>query len=154
MIKKRKGLRGRLPDGTANPIDIHVGKRIFLKRKMLKLSQEKLGEMLGITFQQVQKYEKGMNRVGASRLWDFSNVLNVPVDFFFYGLTKEQMNKSPAAINGSKFIKEQVCANDPLLDKDTLELITAFNKIKNHDLKESLRKVILAASKNYYLGND
>jgi transcriptional regulator with XRE-family HTH domain len=66
-----------------NPIDIHVGSRIRLRRTMLGMSQEKLGEALGITFQQIQKYEKGTNRVGASRLQNISTILNVPVSFFF-----------------------------------------------------------------------
>ncbi len=65
-----------------NPIDVHVGSRIRLRRNMLGLSQEKLGESLGITFQQIQKYEKGTNRVGASRLQAISAILNVPVSFF------------------------------------------------------------------------
>ena len=66
-----------------NPIDIHVGSRIRLRRTMLGMSQEKLGESLGITFQQIQKYEKGTNRVGASRLQNIASILNVPVSFFF-----------------------------------------------------------------------
>ncbi|ATU92915.1 helix-turn-helix domain-containing protein [Phyllobacterium zundukense] len=66
-----------------NPVDVHVGARIRLRRNMIGLSQEKLGDSLGITFQQIQKYEKGMNRVGASRLQAIGNILNVPVTFFF-----------------------------------------------------------------------
>lgn len=66
-----------------NPIDIHVGSRLRLRRNMLGISQEKLGESLGITFQQIQKYEKGTNRVGASRLQAISSILGVPVSFFF-----------------------------------------------------------------------
>ena len=66
-----------------NPIDTHVGSRIRLRRNMLGMSQEKLGESLGITFQQIQKYEKGTNRVGASRLQAIANILDVPVSFFF-----------------------------------------------------------------------
>lgn len=68
-----------------NPIDIHVGGRIRLRRNMLGMSQERLGESLGITFQQIQKYEKGTNRVGASRLQAISSILNVPIAFFFEG---------------------------------------------------------------------
>lgn len=150
----KKTLRGRLPDGTANPIDIYVGNRIQLRRKLLGLSQEKLAAMLGITFQQVQKYEKGMNRIGASRLWDMSNILDVPVSFFFSGLTKEETDKSPAALNGLKIEKEQADTSDPLTDNGTIEMITAFNKIKNPELKEGLRKAIIAAGKNSYLGKD
>jgi len=66
-----------------NPIDIHVGSRVRLRRNMLGMSQEKLGEKLGITFQQVQKYEKGTNRVGASRLQAIASILDAPVSFFF-----------------------------------------------------------------------
>ena len=68
---------------TPNPVDIHVGSRVRLRRMMLGMSQEKLGEHLGITFQQIQKYEKGTNRIGASRLQHIARVLTVPVAFFF-----------------------------------------------------------------------
>ena len=74
-----------------NPIDIHVGSRIRLRRTMLGMSQEKLGESLGITFQQIQKYVKGTNRVGASRLQNISSILNVPVSFFFEDAPGEQV---------------------------------------------------------------
>ena len=67
----------------ANPIDIHVGSRVRFRRMLLGMSQEKLGEKLGLTFQQVQKYEKGINRIGASRLYDLAQVLGVPVQFFY-----------------------------------------------------------------------
>lgn len=67
----------------ANPIDVHVGSRVRLRRMLLGISQEKLGEQLGLTFQQVQKYEKGVNRIGASRLFDLARVLNVRIDYFF-----------------------------------------------------------------------
>ena len=81
--KAGRSTRGRLDDGSANPIDVHVGARIRLRRTLLGLSQEKLGECLGLTFQQVQKYERGANRVGASRLFDLSRVLDVRVGYFF-----------------------------------------------------------------------
>src|SRR6478672_13952930 len=77
--------REETPRGSrrANPMDVHVGSRVRLRRMLLGMSQEKLGEHLGLTFQQVQKYEKGINRIGASRLFDLSKVLGVPVQFFF-----------------------------------------------------------------------
>jgi len=71
---------------SPNPIDVHVGTRVRLRRQVMKMSQEKLGDQLGVTFQQVQKYERGANRVGASRLWKMSQVLEVPVGFFYDGL--------------------------------------------------------------------
>src|ERR1700728_3825063 len=70
-------------EGRPSPIDVHVGARIRLRRTLLGMSQERLGEALGLTFQQVQKYERGVNRVGASRLFDLSRVLDVPISFFF-----------------------------------------------------------------------
>jgi transcriptional regulator with XRE-family HTH domain len=78
-----------------NPIDIHVGSRIRLRRTMLGMSQERLGESLGITFQQIQKYEKGTNRVGASRLQNISSILNVPVSFFFEDAPGEVQGEQP-----------------------------------------------------------
>src|ERR1043166_2099115 len=75
--------RGRPRIETPNPVDIQVGARLRLRRNMLGLSQEKLGEAIGLTFQQVQKYERGANRIGASRLHELSRVLDVPVSFFF-----------------------------------------------------------------------
>ena len=87
MTKKKKvAVASQAEDkGTRrpNPIDVHVGSRVRLQRMLLSMSQEKLGEQLGLTFQQVQKYEKGVNRIGASRLFDLSRVLGVPVSFFY-----------------------------------------------------------------------
>lgn len=71
------------PKKTPNPVDVHVGSRVRMRRMMLSMSQERLGEQLGVTFQQVQKYEKGSNRIGASRLQEIARVLQVPVAFFF-----------------------------------------------------------------------
>src|ERR1700752_933156 len=83
------GRRGRRKTDKPNPIDVHVGSRVRLRRTLLGMSQEKLGEAIGLTFQQVQKYERGANRVGASRLYDLSRVLDVPVSFFFDDISTE-----------------------------------------------------------------
>ena len=91
----KRSSRGRTPQGEPNPIDVHVGNRIRLRRTLLGLSQEKLASLLGLTFQQVQKYERGMNRVGASRLWDIGKVLEVPIGFFYEDMDKEVANQSP-----------------------------------------------------------
>ena len=74
-----------MPRGALNPIDKHVGSRLRMRRLMLEMSQSKLADALGLTFQQVQKYEKGANRIGASRLQHISQILQVPVPFFFEG---------------------------------------------------------------------
>lgn len=75
--------RGRTPEGEPNPVDVYVGSRLRLRRTVLNLSQEKLAALAGLTFQQIQKYERGMNRIGASRLYDFAQILEVPVSYFF-----------------------------------------------------------------------
>lgn len=78
-----------MPRKSPNPIDVHVGSRVRMRRMLIGMSQEKLGEQLGLTFQQVQKYEKGANRIGASRLYQIAQTLNVPVDYFYEGLALE-----------------------------------------------------------------
>lgn len=146
---KSKNSRGRLPNGEANPIDVHVGNRIRLRRLVLKLSQEKLADMLGITFQQVQKYEKGMNRVGSSRLWDLSKVLNVSVSFFFDEMTDLTDKKSPASINGGRTIIAEKLDVDPMNKSENILLIRALNKIRNKKLKKALQEAIIQASKSF-----
>src|ERR1700756_5679501 len=75
-----------VPKKQANPIDTQVGNRVRIRRMLIGMSQEKLGDLLGLTFQQVQKYEKGVNRIGAGRLYEVARILNVPVDFFYEGV--------------------------------------------------------------------
>ena len=117
-----------------NPIDIHVGTRIRLRRTMLSMSQEKLGEALGITFQQIQKYEKGTNRVGASRLQNISSVLNVPVAFFF-----EDAPGDPQG--GQSGMSEANSPNyvvDFLSSSEGLQLNRAFIKIEDAKVRRKL----------------
>ena len=84
---------------NSNAVDMHVGKRIRLRRTLFGMSQEQLGVALSITFQQVQKYERGANRVSASRLWDISQILDVPISYFFEDMTDDVMKSSPRRIS-------------------------------------------------------
>lgn len=118
-----------------NPIDVHVGSRIRLRRTMLSMSQEKLGEALGITFQQIQKYEKGTNRVGASRLQNISSVLNVPVSFFFEDAPGEQ----PIEQSGMSEANSSNYVVDFLSSSEGLQLNRAFIKIEDPKVR---RKII------------
>jgi transcriptional regulator with XRE-family HTH domain len=113
-----------------NPTDIYVGSRIRMRRKMLGLSQEKLGERLGITFQQIQKYEKGTNRVGASRLQAMSDALEVPVAYFF------PVNDP----NGPAGMKEESASfvMDFLSTSEGLDLTRAFMRISNPKVRRKL----------------
>jgi transcriptional regulator with XRE-family HTH domain len=131
---RRPSSRGRTPSGKPNPIDVHVGARVRLRRTLLGMSQEKLGEALGLTFQQVQKYERGANRVGASRLFDLSRVLDVPVSFFFDDMSEEVESLSPRLILG---LKEEPVAfeADPMTKRETLELVRAYYRITDPQVR-------------------
>src|SRR5215210_7469283 len=109
---------GRPKTETPNPIDVRVGARLRLRRNMLGLSQEKLGEMIGLTFQQVQKYERGANRIGASRLYQLSRVLDVPVTFFF---DDTDPVRAPA-MGGFAELQAEAFESDPLREQETLGL--------------------------------
>src|SRR6516162_2779593 len=108
-----------------NPVDRYVGGRVRMRRMMLAMSQEKLGESLGLTFQQVQKYEKGTNRIGASRLQQISQILQVPVAFFFEDLPN---TLAPYDSSGSASVAQ---IDDFVSDQDGLRLIGAFTRIDN-----------------------
>ncbi len=114
MIDKVKiGRRRRQKSDKPNPTDIHVGARVRLRRTLLGMSQEKLGDAIGLTFQQVQKYERGANRVGASRLYDLSRVLDVPVSFFFEDIAP---GEDVAARPGGLAEAGEGYEADPMLD--------------------------------------
>ncbi|MFK7866639.1 MAG: helix-turn-helix domain-containing protein [Alphaproteobacteria bacterium] len=132
--------------GIANPVDIHVGARIRLRRSILGMSQEKLGEELGLTFQQIQKYERGANRVGASRLYDISRVLDVPIQFFFDDMGDNVMNQSPRLRAGLSDVpqSEYVSDADPMVKQETLELIRCYYRITD----PTVRKNILELCRN------
>ncbi len=155
MTVMKKKNRGRMENGTPNPIDVHVGNRIRLRRSILGYSQEKLSQLLGLTFQQIQKYETGANRVGASRLWDIGNVLGVSMDFFFEDLDKETADKSPRMLSVPASDSLMCAAEeaekidlDPMKRQETLELVNAYYKINNRKLARQLLDLIVNMSKN------
>jgi transcriptional regulator with XRE-family HTH domain len=118
-----------------NPIDKHVGSRVRMRRMMLAMSQEKLGDALGLTFQQVQKYEKGTNRIGASRLQQISHILQVPVAFFFEGAP--HIAGMPAA-EGMTEAPSPAYVSDFLATSDGLSLTKAFMRIPDAKLRRRI----------------
>ena len=150
--EETKSLRGRLSTGTPNPIDLHVGNRIKWRRKVLGLSQQQMADKMGLTFQQIQKYEKGLNRVGASRLWDISRVLGVSMDFFFADMPSEIEQQSPMMLNtklpSSLHEETPEIDYDPMKRKETLELVTAYYNINNRKIAKYLFDLIVAVSKS------
>jgi transcriptional regulator with XRE-family HTH domain len=119
-----------------NPIDKHVGSRVRMRRMMLGMSQEKLGDALGLTFQQVQKYEKGTNRIGASRLQQISQILQVPVAFFFEGAPVISGEYVPTS--GMQEAPSPAYVSDFLATSDGLSLTKAFMRIKDAKLRRRI----------------
>ncbi|HVQ82312.1 MAG TPA: helix-turn-helix transcriptional regulator [Pseudolabrys sp.] len=120
-----------------NPIDKHVGSRVRMRRMMLGMSQEKLGDALGLTFQQVQKYEKGTNRVGASRLQQISEILQVPVSFLFEG--------GPSGASSAGGFTEgssPTYVSDFLATSEGLALTRAFTRISDAKLRRSIVEMV------------
>ena len=120
----------------ANLVDEHVGTRVRLRRMLLGMSQEKLGECLGLTFQQVQKYEKGVNRIGASRLFDLAQVLGVPVQFFYDELTANAAESTMATGFAERPAESYVV--DFLSSRDGLDLNKAFVRITDPKVRRSV----------------
>jgi transcriptional regulator with XRE-family HTH domain len=119
-----------------NPTDKHVGSRVRMRRMMLSMSQEKLGDALGLTFQQVQKYEKGTNRIGASRLQQIAQILQVPVSFFFEGAPTA--TTIGVRVDGLSEAPSPAYVSDFLATPDGLALTKAFMKIKDSKLRRRI----------------
>lgn len=124
--------------GRPNPIDVHVGSRVRLRRTLLGMSQEKLGDAIGLTFQQVQKYERGANRIGSSRLFDLSRVLDVPVSFFFDDMPAEISESAPGSDSELAESSAESYAADPLAKRETLELVRAYYQIEEPSVRKRL----------------
>jgi transcriptional regulator with XRE-family HTH domain len=118
-----------------NPVDKHVGSRVRMRRMMLGMSQEKLGDALGLTFQQVQKYEKGTNRIGASRLQQISHILQVPVSFFFDGAPTVPLG---GRLEGMSEAPSPAYVSDFLATSDGLALTKAFMRIADSKLRRRI----------------
>lgn len=121
-----------------DPVDVHVGSRVRLRRTLLGLSQEKLGAALGLTFQQVQKYERGTNRIGSSRLYQLSKILDVPVSFFF-----DDMPVDVAARHGGMSEDSQTSFDQEDLSKrETLELVRAYYRIREPGVRKRVFELV------------
>jgi transcriptional regulator with XRE-family HTH domain len=126
------------PDRVPNPIDVHVGLQVRLRRKELKISQEKLAETLGLTFQQVQKYERGANRISASKLYEIARTLRVPMGWFFEGLSDPSEGRDehadPAEPTGF--------AHNFLLTQEGIDLANLFPKVQHRRVRRRLVELV------------
>ncbi|MBR9825081.1 MAG: helix-turn-helix transcriptional regulator [Alphaproteobacteria bacterium] len=132
QVEQNQSAQSRGP----NPVDIHVGSRIRLRRQLLRMSQEKLGDELGVTFQQVQKYERGANRVGASRLYRLSRVLEVPVQFFFEGLSETAPDLGMADNDQTPIVY------DFIQSSDGVSLAESFSRIKDAKVRRRVLELV------------
>lgn len=126
-----------------SPIDVHVGSRVRLRRTLLGMSQEKLGEALGLTFQQVQKYERGVNRIGASRLFDLARVLDVPISFFFDDMPGEMgLGAGGRRMAAGLAEPQEGFDDDALHRRETLELVRAYYRITDVSVRKRVFDLI------------
>jgi transcriptional regulator with XRE-family HTH domain len=126
----------KLPPKSPNPTDRHVASRVCMRRKMLSMSQSKLADALGVTFQQVQKYEKGTNRISASRLQQISRALQVPISFFF------EDPRRPSGGVGAQQVRPPDYVSDFLITTAGLALTKAFMRIKDPTLRRTIVNVV------------
>ena len=124
-----------MPKKQANPVDIVVGNRVRIRRMLIGMSQERLGELLGLTFQQVQKYEKGVNRIGAGRLFDVSRILGVPIDYFYDGVAAQTAQEGFAE-DSAPPVMEFVSSGEGL------QLSLAFMKIKDAKVRKRVLDLV------------
>lgn len=135
MARSRKPSGRMASMGHPNPIDIHVGGRVRLRRTLLGMSQEKLAEAIGLTFQQVQKYERGANRIGSSRLFDLARVLDVTVSYFFEDMSSTVAAKTPSRMRGFADSRPEPFEPDPMARRETLELVRAYYRIADPQVR-------------------
>ena len=126
-----------------NAVDVHVGKRVRLRRTLLGMSQEQLGASLNITFQQVQKYERGANRISASRLWDVSQILDVQISYFFDDMTDDTMRLSPRRVSrGENIDFDDGKVRDPMARRETLELVRTYYSIESSKVRKRISEMV------------
>ncbi len=140
-MAKSKPLYGR-GTGKPHPVDVYVGARVRLRRKLLGMTQTKLGDALGLTFQQVQKYEKGANRIGSSRLYDLARVFDVPIEHFFEDMPAEVAASSRATKGRGRAKVPPGYDLDPMVKRETLELVRAYYKIEDAGVRKRVYQLI------------
>lgn len=127
-----------------HPIDIHVGKRLRQRRTILGLSQEAVGNAIGLTFQQIQKYERGVNRIGSSRLYEFSKILSVPVSFFFEDMEKPTTSEGGAAIVSGVAEDAPAFEHEKMSSRETLEMMRAYYRITDPRVRKRVFELVKA----------
>lgn len=131
-----------------HPVDIHVGKRLRLRRTILGMSQEALGSAIGITFQQVQKYERGSNRMGSSRLYEFAKLLGVPVGYFFEEYSGDEYAQPDGLATGMAEPDMPAFDHEQLTSRETMEMMRAYYKIPSTKVRKSIFDLMKTLAEN------
>lgn len=138
-----------MPKKKANPVDAHVGYRVRLRRMLIGMSQERLGDLLGLTFQQVQKYERGINRIGAGRLFEVAEILAVPISFFYEGMDGVQVPAGNGHGHGhgnGNGSAQPSAVMDFLSSNEGIQLSTAFMGIKDVKVRRKILDLVRSIS--------
>ncbi len=143
----RRSIKKKNPRGGPNPIDIHVGARVRLRRNLLGMNQTDLGKALGVAYQQIQKYEWGVNRVGASRLFHLSRALDVPVSYFFEDLSPEAAGDGKRRARGLSEAPASALDFDVLSKQETIKLIRAYYRVTNPRIRKRVLDLLEAVGK-------
>lgn len=141
-----RGRRGRASPGP-NPIDLHVGKRLRERRTLLGMSQQELGRLIGITFQQLQKNERGTNRLSASRIFECARVLDVPVSYFFEEMPSDVSSFGRKHLQGVAEGPTPVYGLDPMAKRETIELVRAYYDITDRKLRQQMVNTMRALAR-------
>lgn len=151
----------RKTKGTPDPIDVHVGNRLRVRRSLLGMSQERLADSIGLTFQQIQKYERGTNRISAGRLYQFSKILEVPISYFY-----EQFGDSPALMHAMVGLSDNAqddfeglnsganFKDDVMNTKETLDLVRAYYSIQDPKVRKDMLRLIKSVSQTSSLAEN
>ena len=139
--------RIKMGNSDPNPVDIYVGSRVKSRRLILGFSQEDLAKSIGLTFQQIQKYERGINRISVSRLVDICRALKTPIDYFLEGsFSVDSTGSRKLAVKGFSDTKQELFEADPMVKKDVMELVRAYSKIRRPQLKKQILEMAKALS--------
>jgi len=138
-MTQEKTSKKRKTKGTPDEVDRYVGQRLRVRRSLLGMSQEKLAKAINLTFQQIQKYERGLNRISAGRLYQFSRILNVPIDYFYAGYAPEGEDKT----------QDQVLPIDLLQNKETINLLRIYYSITQEPARKNIIKFIKSMAENF-----
>ncbi len=130
--------------GILSPVDVHAGARLRVRRTLLGMTQTSLGDAIGLTFQQVQKYERGMDRMTSSRLYDLARVLDVPVQHFFDDMPAAVAAGSPTNTKRGRAKKPPSYESDIKATQETIQLVRAYNKIRDPEIRKRLRELAKA----------